>query len=102
MYAIVHDGGHQLRVEPGQIYRIQRKAADVGETLTFDNVAMVGGDEPRFGAPYVDGAKVEATVVRQLRGKKLVIRHFRRRKNSRRKNGHRQDYTEIRVDSINA
>ena len=100
MYAIIHDGGHQYRVEQGTVFRIQAKDAEVGSTMTFDKVAAMGGDELRVGAPYVEGAAVEATVVRQLKGKKIVVRHFRRRQNIRRKQGHRQRYTELRVESI--
>lgn len=102
MYAIIQDGGHQYRVEAGQVCRVQKKDAEVGSTLTFDQVAAVGGDEMTVGAPFLDGATVSATVLRQGKAKKIVVAKFRRRKNYRRRQGHRQRFTEIRVESINA
>ena len=102
MYAIVHDGGHQYRVEPGQICEIQLKDTPVGESVTFDQVSFIGGDSPQIGQPYVSGAKVSATVLAETRGKKLVVRHFRRRKDSRTKAGHRQRYTQVRIESIDS
>ncbi len=101
MYAIIHDGGHQYKVEAGQTYRVQLKDAEVGDSVTFDKFAALGGDDLTLGKPYVDGAAVQGTVVRHLRGKKIVVRKFRRRKNYHRKQGHRQDFTEIRIDQIN-
>lgn len=102
MYAIVHDGGHQYRVEPGQVCRVQLKDTPKGETFTFDRVSLVGGDGLKVGQPYVDGATVTGTVLGETKGDKIVVRHFRRRKDSRKKQGHRQRYTELRIDSINA
>ena len=100
MYAIIQDGGHQYRVEPGSTVRIQLKDAEAGSEFTFDRVAAVGGDELRVGAPYLDGVTVRGTVLRHGRDRKIVVRHFRRRKNHRRKHGHRQGFTEVRIDSI--
>lgn len=100
MYAIVHDGAHQYRVEPGQVLRVQLRDASPGDSLTFDQVALVGGDETKIGGPFVDGASVTGTVLREVKGDKLVIRHFRRRKDSRKKRGHRQRFLEVRIDAI--
>ncbi|MCA9320725.1 MAG: 50S ribosomal protein L21 [Planctomycetes bacterium] len=103
MYAIIQDGGHQYRVEEGQVLRVQKKDLEKGATLSFEQVSAVGGDgEARFGAPFIDGASVEATVVGGGRGAKIVVAKFNRRKRYRRRQGHRQDYTELRVDSIKA
>ena len=102
MYAIIQDGGHQYRVEEGQTCRVQKKDVEVGSTLTFEQVAAVGGDGMKIGTPYVDGASVSATVLRQGKAKKIIVSKFRRRKYYRRRQGHRQRFTEIRVDSINA
>ena len=101
MYAIIQDGGHQYKVEEGQVIKVQLKDAEPGATYTFDQVAALGGDgEARFGTPYLDGASVEATVLGSGRGAKIVVQKFRRRKRYRRKQGHRQGYTELRVEKI--
>ncbi|HGY91410.1 MAG TPA: 50S ribosomal protein L21 [Planctomycetes bacterium] len=101
MYAIIQDGGHQYKVEEGQVIRVQKKDLEPGTAITFDQVAAIGGEgEARFGAPFIDGAAVEATVLAEGRGPKIVVRKFRRRKRYRRKQGHRQDYTELQVNSI--
>ncbi|MEZ6197622.1 MAG: 50S ribosomal protein L21 [Planctomycetota bacterium] len=102
MYAIVQDGGHQYRVEPGMVCRIQLKDTPAGETFTFDQVSLVGGDGVKIGQPFLSGATVTATVLGLAKGPKVVSRQFRRRKDSRCKVGHRQRYTELRIDSINA
>lgn len=101
MYAIIQDGGHQYKVAEGDICRIQLKDAEVGSSITFDQVAAIGGDQLSFGTPFVAGASVEGTVVNQLKGKKLNVSFFRRRKDSSRTLGHRQRYTEVRINSIN-
>ena len=100
MYAVIQDGGHQYRVEPGMTFSVHVKDAEVGAKITFDKIAAIGGDELKVGKPYLSGASVEATVTRQYRGDKLTIGKFRRRKNYRRKTGHRQNYTEVRVENI--
>jgi large subunit ribosomal protein L21 len=101
MYAIIQDGGHQYKVEAGQVCRMQIKDATEGASITFDKVAFVGGDLVKVGAPYISGASVKATVLRQeVKGDKVIIGFYRRRKNSRRKVGHRQKFTEVKIDSI--
>lgn len=104
MFAIIEDSGHQLRVEEGQILAIDlRSDAEVGQTITFDKVLLAnGGGASILGGPSIDGATVEAEVVDDLvKGPKLEVQKFRRRKNSRRHTGHRQKYTGVRITSIN-
>ena len=92
MYAIIADGPHQYRVEEGQVFEIQLKdlEADV-KSIEFDNILMIGDDggEPKIGTPTIDGAKVTASVVAEVKGPKLVIRKYKKRKDSRTKKGHR-------------
>ena len=104
MFAIVEDSGHQLRVEEGLMLTVDlRTDAEVGQTITFDKVLLAnGGAESVIGAPLIEGATVEAEVVRDLvKGPKLEIQKLRRRKNSRRHTGHRQKYTGVKITSIN-
>jgi large subunit ribosomal protein L21 len=101
MYAVVRTGGKQVRVAPGKAVRVECLPGAVGESVAFDEVLMVGGEgEPRLGRPLVSGARVVGTIVRHGRGPKIVIFKSKRRKNYRRKQGHRQDFTEVRVESI--
>ena len=100
MYAVIQTGGKQYRVAPGDHVRVEKLAGDKGSTLSFDQVLMVGGDTVRVGQPIVVGVKVLAQIVAQDRAKKIVVFKMRRRKNYRRKNGHRQPFTEIRVTGI--
>ena len=100
MYAVIQTGGKQYRVAPGDHVRVEKLAGDKGSTLSFDQVLMVGGDTVRVGQPIVAGVKVLAQIVAQDRAKKIVVFKMRRRKNYRRKNGHRQPFTEIRVTGI--
>ena len=101
MYAIIADGGRQYKVEEGQEVSIDYRDVPAGETLTFDRVLAVSGDEGvRLGTPVVDGAMVQAEVLGPVQGDKLVVQKIRRRKNSRRKTGHRSMYTRIRIDKI--
>jgi large subunit ribosomal protein L21 len=103
MYAIIEDHGRQYTVRKGDLVDIDLKDATEQESITFDRVLLLreeGG--VRVGTPLVDGAKVVATVVGDVKGKKLVIRKYRRRKNYRRTQGHRQRYTRVRIESIEA
>ncbi len=102
MYAIIETGGKQLCVSEGRTFRVQKLAADTGSEVTIDNVLMIGGPSFAVGSPYVSGAKVTAEVVEHFRGEKIIVFKKRRRQDSRRKQGHRQDYTTIRVKSIKA
>jgi large subunit ribosomal protein L21 len=100
MYAVIQTGGKQYRVSPGEQLRVEKLPGDRGATLTFDKVLMVGGEAVRVGKPFVEGVKVSAQIMAQDRDKKIIVFKFRRRKNYRRKNGHRQPYTELRITSI--
>ena len=101
MFAVVEISGAQYRVEPEQVIKVAKLEAAEGEQVTLDRVLLVeSGDDVRVGAPVVDGASVSAEVVAHGRGKKISAGRFLRRKDHRRKWGHRQDYTELRIGSI--
>ena len=102
MYAVVKTGGKQYKVAPGEKLKIERIPADVGTEVTLDQVLMIAGegDTVRLGQPIVSGAAVKATVVSQGRGEKVEIFKMRRRKHYQKHQGHRQNYTELRIDSI--
>lgn len=102
MYAIIQTGGKQLKVEEGQSIFIEKLAAEAGETVTFDQVLFVSGDNTKVGAPFVDGASVSAKVEKQGRGKKIDVIKFKAKKNYKRKQGHRQPYTKVTIEKINA
>jgi large subunit ribosomal protein L21 len=101
--AILRTGGKQYRVEPGATVRVERLDGDVGSTLDIQDVLLVGrGADVKVGMPLVEGAKVTCTITAHGKGKKVIVYKFRRRKNYRRKNGHRQLYTELKVEAISA
>jgi large subunit ribosomal protein L21 len=102
MYAVIESGSRQFRVQVGEIVRVQRLDGDVGAPVVFDRVLMVGGeDEARIGAPVVDGVAVRASIVEHGRDKKIRIYTYKRRQNSnRRRMGHRQDFTAVKIESI--
>ena len=101
MYAVIKSGGKQYRVESGKQVRVESLAADVGAAIAFEEVLLVGsGDSVKVGAPLVSGAKVKATVVAHGRGDKVKIFKMRRRKHYQKTQGHRQNYTEVRIDDI--
>jgi large subunit ribosomal protein L21 len=100
MYAVIKTGGKQYRVAEGQKLRVEKLAGNAGDKVTFDEVLLVGGDTPTIGQPLVKGASVAAEILGQDRGKKIVVFKFKRRKNYRRKNGHRQPYTELKITGI--
>jgi large subunit ribosomal protein L21 len=101
MYAVVKTGGKQYRVAADDVIQVERLDAAAGEVVTLDDVLMVGGDgEVKVGSPRLDGASVKAEVLEQGKGPKLVIFKKRRRKNSRRKTGHRQQLTVLRIKDI--
>ena len=102
MYAVIKTGGKQYRVSQGQKLRVEKLNGNPGDKITLDEVLLVGGAEgdPQIGQPTVAGAKVEATITAQDRAKKIIVFKFRRRKNYRRKQGHRQPYTELQIDAI--
>ena len=101
MYAIIHAGGHQHRVERDQVLRLDRQALAVGDKLEIDRVLLIQSDNgSRVGAPYVDGAKVVATVLDHGKAKKIRVFKYKAKKNYRRRQGHRSQYTTVRVDDI--
>jgi len=101
MYAVIKTGGKQYRVAPDDVLTIEKIEGDAGSKVEFAEVLMIGGpDAPKFGAPLVKGAKVVAELVEQTRGPKVIAFKKRRRKNSRRKRGHRQDLSKVRIKSI--
>jgi large subunit ribosomal protein L21 len=101
MYAVLKTGGKQYRVQAGESVRVEALPAEVGAAVSFAEVLMVGeGDNVRVGTPYVAGAKVNATVVSHGRGEKVRIFKMRRRKHYQKSQGHRQSYTEVRIDDI--
>ena len=103
MFAVVRTGGKQHWVEPGAAVRVEKLEGSVGDSIELDEVLLVGAkDGPKIGTPLVAGAKVVGTITAQGRGPKLTIFKMKRRKGYRRKAGHRQSYTEIRVDKIEA
>jgi large subunit ribosomal protein L21 len=104
MFAIIEDGSHQYRVEPGQSLTVDfRSEANAGDTIEFDRVLLAnGGGSSAVGRPTIEGATVTTEVITpELKGKKLEIQKFRRRKNSRKHTGHRQKYTEVKITAIN-
>ena len=103
MFAVIKTGGKQYRVVPGDVLEIERLGGEAGQTIEFTEVLAVGSDAgTQIGAPLVAGAKVTAELVGQTRGPKLIVFKKRRRQNSRRKNGHRQEVTVLRVSGITA
>ena len=102
MYAVIRTGGKQYRVSEGQTLRVEKLPQAEGEAVSFAEVLMVGGDSFKVGQPTVAGAKVEAKVKSHYRGPKIIVFKFRRRKNYRRKNGHRQPYTDVVITGISA
>ncbi|MGC9402247.1 MULTISPECIES: 50S ribosomal protein L21 [Vibrio] len=103
MYAVFQSGGKQHRVSEGQTLRLEKLDVETGATVEFDKVLLVAnGEEIAVGAPLVEGGKVTAEVVQHGRGDKVKIVKFRRRKHSRKEQGHRQWFTEVKITGINA
>jgi large subunit ribosomal protein L21 len=102
MYAVIKTGGKQYKVAAGEKLKVEQIPADIGSEITLDQVLAVGaGDSIRFGAPLVEGVKVLATVVAHGRHDKVKIFKMRRRKHYQKRQGHRQNYTELQIVSIN-
>ena len=101
MYAIIEDGGRQMKVEEGQELDVDYRDVPAGETLTFDRVLALRDDDGlKVGQPVIESASVTAEVQSLVQGPKLVVQKIRRRKNSRRKTGHRQMYTRVKISEI--
>ena len=101
MYAIIATGGKQYKVSEGDIVRVEKLDAEAGSSVTFDNVIAVSADSLKVGKD-VEGASVSATVMEQGRGKKVVVYKYKRKTGYHKKNGHRQAYTQVKIDKINA
>ncbi|MCE4965973.1 50S ribosomal protein L21 [Staphylococcus chromogenes] len=100
MFAIIETGGKQIKVEEGQEIYVEKLNGNEGDTFTFDKVLFVGGDKITVGAPTIEGATVSAKINKHGRGKKITVFTYRRRKDSKRKKGHRQPYTKLTIDKI--
>lgn len=99
-HAVIRTGGKQYRVAQGDLVRIEKLDGAAGDTITFDEVLFLGGDSPKFGTPLVQGAKVSGEIVSQGRGEKIIIFKFKRRKKYRRKAGHRQCFTSVKITEV--
>ncbi len=100
MYAVIETGGKQYKVSEGDEIFIEKLEVEDGATVTFDKVLAVGGETLSVGAPYVAGATVEASVVKSGKGKKIYVFKYKAKKNEKKKIGHRQAYTKIRITKI--
>ena len=102
MYAIIETGGKQIKVEEGQAIYIEKLDTNAGETVTFDKVLFVGGENIKVGSPTFEGATVTAKVEKNGKAKKILVFKYKSKKNYRRKQGHRQPYTKVVIEKINA
>ncbi len=102
MYAIIATGGKQYKVSEGDTLEVEKLGVSEGEKVTFDQVLAIGGDELRVGNPTVAGATVEASVVTEGRGRKVIVYKYKPKKGFHKKNGHRQPFTRVKIDKINA
>ncbi len=101
MYAVIETGGKQLKVSEGETVLVEKLDGEVSSDFVFDKVmAVVDGDNTKIGTPYVDGAKVSATIVKQDKNKKVIVFKYRSKTNYRKKTGHRQPYTKVTIKSI--
>ena len=101
MYAIIATGGKQYKVSEGDTIKVEKLNVEAGDAVTFDDVLAVGGDKLLVGDD-VKSASVSATVVENGRGKKVIVYHYKRKSGYHKKNGHRQAYTQVKIDKINA
>ena len=102
MYAIIATGGKQYTVTEGQKILVEKLDVEAGSTYKFDQVLVVSGDEFKVGAPYVEGASVEASVIGDVKTKKVIVYKYKRKTGYHKKNGHRQQLTELKIEKINA
>jgi len=101
MYAVIETGGKQVRVVVGQEIFVEKIEAEVDQSIEFTDVLMIGGEKLILGTPLVSGAKVVAKVLKHGKNKKIIVFKYKRRKNYRRKQGHRQAYTKLLIEAIN-
>jgi large subunit ribosomal protein L21 len=103
MYAVLNSGGKQYKVQQGEVLRVEKISGDVGSPVIFDRILMFAdGDNVSIGQPVLDGVSVEGHIVEQGKAKKIIVFKYKRRKRFRRKNGHRQEFTAVQIDSIEA
>lgn len=102
MYAIIATGGKQYKVSEGDVIRVEKLGKEAGESVTFDNVLVVNNGELTVGSPIVEGASVSASVVKEGKAKKVIVYRYKRKTGYHKKNGHRQAFTEVKIDKINA
>lgn len=102
MYAIIATGGKQYKVAEGDIIKVEKLGVDAGEAVTFDQVLVVNNGELAVGSPTVAGATVTGTVVKEGKAKKVIVYKYKRKSGYHKKNGHRQSYTQVKIDKINA
>ena len=102
MYAIIATGGKQYKVAEGDIIRVEKLGVEAGQTVTFDQVLVVSDGEVKVGNPTVSGATVTATVVKEGKAKKVIVYRYKRKSGYHKKNGHRQQFTQVKIEKINA
>ena len=102
MYAIIATGGKQYKVSEGDIIKVEKLGVDAGQTVTFDQVLALNNGELSIGAPTVPGAAVTATVLSEAKAKKVIVYKYKPKEGYHKKNGHRQLYTQVRIEKINA
>ena len=103
MYAIIETGGKQYRVEQGDVVFIEKLDVNTDDVVTFDKVIVIGDEgKTKIGAPYIKGATVTAKVLKNSKAKKITVFTYKPKKDSKRKIGHRQPYTKVQIDAINA
>ena len=103
MYAIVKSGGKQYRIQEGDVLRVEKRPGDVGSSISFDEILMFSdGENAKIGEPFLENISVQGHIVEQGKAKKIIVFKYKRRKRYRRKQGHRQQFTAIKIDSIEA
>ena len=102
MYAIIATGGKQYKVSEGDVIYVEKLDANAGDDVAFDQVLAVGGDKLTIGSPFVDSASVTGKVQDQVKGRKVIVYHYKRKTGYHKKNGHRQAYTKVQIEKINA
>ncbi|HIT07190.1 MAG TPA: 50S ribosomal protein L21 [Candidatus Scybalocola faecipullorum] len=102
MYAIIATGGKQYKVSEGDVIRVEKLGVEAGQEVVFDQVLVVSGDEMKVGNPTVAGATVTANVVKEGKAKKVIVYKYKRKTGYHKKNGHRQQFTQVKIEKINA
>ena len=100
MFAIIETGGKQYTVEEGSVIHVEKLSVEEGEAVSFDKVLFIGGDDTKVGHPYLEGAKVNGTVEKQGKNKKVIVFKYKAKKDFRKKKGHRQPHTRVKITGI--